>query len=86
MAEQPISPQFLYDMNRLARVLDEAFNGPVVEGTKRRVGFVLLTAEFDKIEGGRVNYISNGDRASMVAMMREYLARVDGRYAEGGRA
>jgi hypothetical protein len=42
-----------------------------------------LTAEFGKIEGGRVNYISNGNREDMLAMMREYLARAEGRYQDG---
>lgn len=47
-----------------------------------KIGFVLLTSEFGQIEGGRVNYISNGTRDDMLAMMREYLARVEGRYKE----
>ena len=50
---------------------------------KPKVGFILLTAEFGKIDGGRVNYISNGEREDMIAMMREYLARVEGRYSDG---
>jgi hypothetical protein len=50
------------------------------------VGFVLLTSNFGEIDGGRVNYVSNGRREDMIAMMREYLARVDGNYHEGGQA
>ena len=46
------------------------------------MGFVVLVAEFGRIEGGRVNYISNGERDDMVAMLREYLARLEGRVAE----
>ncbi|WP_235890534.1 hypothetical protein [Martelella alba] len=70
-------------MNELARRVDEWFNGPRLPGVKRGVGFVLLVAEFGKIDGGRVNYISNGSREDMVAMLREYLARLEGRAADG---
>jgi hypothetical protein len=66
-------------MNELARFLDKVLNG---NRKPKQIGFILLTAEFGKIEGGRVNYISNGNRADMIAMMREYLARVEGRYQE----
>ncbi|WP_347558523.1 hypothetical protein [Robbsia sp. KACC 23696] len=65
-------------MQALAHALSQTL-GP-------NVGFVLLTANFGQIGGGRVNYISNGRREDMVAMMREYLARVDGNYHEGGKA
>ena len=43
-------------------------------------------AEFGDIAEGRVNYVSNGDKATMVAMLKEYLARLEGRYQDGGRA
>lgn len=70
-------------MNALANLIDGLFNG---DDEPKRVGFVLLMAEFGKIDGGRVNYISNGERADMIAMMKEWLARAEGRYFEGGRA
>lgn len=78
----PIQPEFRRAMNKLARDLDVAFNGKRRPGKKPKVGFILLTAEFGKIEDGRVNYISNGERADMIAMLREYLARVEGRHHE----
>ena len=78
----PIQDQYLKSMNKLAKVIDEWFNGKRKPGRKPKVGFVLLTAEFGKIDGGRVNYISNGERADMIAMLREYLSRVEGRYSE----
>lgn len=77
----PIQGQYREAMNRLAKALDTTLN-PVLG--ERRVGFVLLTAEFGHIEGGRVNYISNADRADMIAMMKEYIARAEGRYVEAG--
>lgn len=76
---QPIQDEHREAMNRVAEVLDRRFNP---NRHKRTVGFVLLIAEFGKIEGGRVNYISNGERGDMIAMMKEYIARAEGRYAE----
>lgn len=73
----PIDDRYQAAMTRVAEALDRQFN-PVVG--QRKVGFVLLISEFGKIEGGRVNYISNGDRADMIAMMKEYIARAEGRY------
>lgn len=75
-------------MNVVAESLDLAFNGPpppAPQTWEKRWGFVLLTAEFGAIEGGRVNYISNGERDDMVVMLREILARFEGQpYQEGG--
>lgn len=81
MAE-PIQKEHHALMNALAHGVDEALNGPRQIGIKSKIGFVLLVAEFGKIDGGRVNYISNGQRADMLAMCREYLARAEGRYSE----
>jgi len=77
----PILQKYRRRMNDLAAFLDVEFNGPA---RPRKVGFVLLSAEFGKIEGGRVNYISNGSRDDMIAMMKEFIARAEGRYSEGG--
>jgi hypothetical protein len=79
----PIMQKYRRQMNDLAAFLDVEFNGA---DHPRKVGFGLLTAEFGKIDGGRVNYISNGDRTDMLAMMKEFIARAEGRYAEGGKA
>ena len=83
MTPGPIQEQYRKQMNRLAKLIDEFFNGRRKPNRKPTVGFILLTAEFGKIEGGKVNYISNGNREDMIAMLREYLARVEGRYSEG---
>lgn len=77
---RPIQPDAHGPMNRLARNIDRGLNGKA-KGTDRRFGFILLVAEFGKIEDGRVNYISNGERSDMVAMLKEYLARIEGRVA-----
>lgn len=75
----PIQQQYRALMNATAEGLDKIFNG---DQHPKKVGFVLLSFEFGKTEGGRVNYISNADRADMIAAMNEWLARAEGRYAE----
>lgn len=75
----PIQPEYHRAMNELAHGIDGVLNGPRQPGVKPKLGFVLLVAEFGKIEDGRVNYISNGERQDMLAMLREYLARAEGR-------
>lgn len=87
MSHGPVREQYRARMNKLARSIDRDLNGPRRPGREHRLGFVLLVAEFGKIEDGRVNYISNGERESMIAMLREYLAGLEGRYSDaGGRA
>ncbi len=78
MAE-PIEREFHAVMNATAEGLDKIFNGTT---RPPKVGFVLLTFEFGRTEGGRVNYISNAERGDMIAAMKEWLARAEGRYAE----
>jgi len=77
----PIQAQHRMMMNALADVLDRAFNGEV-HGHDRKVAFVLLSANFGDIAGGRVNYISNGERADIITMMKELIARFEGRYSD----
>ena len=80
----PIEAKHHANMNALAQGIDEILNGKRRPGKKRQLGFILLVAEFGKIDNGRVNYISNGERADMLAMLREYLARAEGRYSDAG--
>ena len=67
-------------MQGLASGVDSILNGDMMDplNTGRKYGFVLLVAEFGDIAEGRVNYVSNGDKATMVAMLKEYLARLEG--------
>lgn len=81
MAE-PIEEQHHAMMNALAAGVDDILNGEDTPPEERKLGFTLLVAEFGKMDGGRVNYISNGNREDMLTMLREFLARVEGRYAE----
>ena len=68
----------------LALGLDKALNGG---RQPKPIAFCLLVTEFGKIEGGKVSFVSNADRADMIAMVKEWLARTEGRYQEtsGGR-
>lgn len=75
----PIPERYRARMNQLAKKIDRDLNGTA---KPKQIGFILLMAEFGQIDNGRVNYISNGNREEMVAMLREYLARVEGRYVE----
>lgn len=80
----PIEPVFIRAMNLLAEGIDETFNGPKLTGIPRRpkIGFALFVFEFGRLEHGRVNYISNGDRQDMIAAMKEWIARAEGAYVE----
>jgi hypothetical protein len=82
---QPIRERYRAEMNATAAALDELFNG-AAKGKDRKVAFMLLVSEFGQIDGGRVNYISNGERSDCRAMLKELLARWDGQPEQSGRA
>ncbi len=78
---EPIHPEHDPQLHAaLASTIDALFNGENCPQDQKRVGFVLLTANFGDIAEGRVNYVSNGARDDMVSMLREFLARAEGRY------
>lgn len=65
----------------IARGLDTVFNGDA-KGSERKMGFALFWFEFGATEGGRVNYVSNAERADMITAVKEWLARAEGRLQE----
>jgi hypothetical protein len=67
--------------HQLASLIDRILNGDEKPG---EICFVLLTCKFGAYQGGQVNFVSNGDRASVIAMMKEYIARSEGRYHSTG--
>lgn len=81
---RPIQPQFEADMRDLARDLDTRFNGPILPGLPRTAknGFVLLAFEFGEHETGLINYISNAQRGDMLAAMKAFIARAEGRMVD----
>ena len=71
-----IESQHRDTMNALARYMDDAFKG---------YGFALLVFPFADNRGymnGRMNYISNAQRADMLVAMKEFIAHNEGRTAE----
>lgn len=76
---QPIQEDLRALMNALATVIREAVNP---DGEKRN-GFCLLVFPFGQPTGEhRCNYICNADRDDMIATMREFIARAEGRFLE----
>lgn len=66
---EPVEEQHRIVMTAVASMLSEAFEG---------YGFALLVFPFNG-DKGRVNYISNAERPDMLAAMKEFIARAEGR-------
>lgn len=79
----PIQPHMIAVLNSLASALDDMFNG-TDRSVPKKTGFVVLTFTFD-VEGA-VNYISNAKREDMIASMKEFIARHEGRFHEASAA
>jgi hypothetical protein len=77
MNHDPIAAEWRQEMNDVAALLDEYFNG---RGHPKRVGFALLTYNFG--EAGCVNYIGNGVRGDVLVALKELVARWEGRDSE----
>lgn len=76
--DSEIETEYREKMNRLARLLDEFFNGDK-KGTDRENGFALLVFKFGDADKSRCNYISNGaSRSDMASLFREMAARFEG--------
>ena len=67
LGDAPVEPQYIVQMNTIARAIDVMFNGDA-KGKDRKNGFVLLVFPFDDMEG-RCNFLSNGaDRREIVIL------------------
>ena len=85
LGDAPIEPQRRDQMVRVAKALDELFNGEA-KGHDRKTGFVLLVFPFGANDG-RCNYISNGaDRHDIVTLMKEQIKRFEGQPEVRGKA
>ena len=82
---KPIVEKHRVQMNALAGTIDELFNGKA-RGKDRKVGFALLVFDFNRIEAGRMNWISNGRREDMIVALKEMIAQLEGRAHGGGNA
>lgn len=77
LGDAPIQEEYRHQMNDVATTLDEAFNGNA-KGSRRQTGFVLLVFPLGSNDG-RCNFISNGaDRADIVCLFKEMIARFEG--------
>jgi hypothetical protein len=87
LGDAPIQPEYVEQMNQLARFIDQKFNG-LAKGKARKAGFVLLVFPFGENDGARCNFSSNGaDRADLAVLFKEMAARMAGMpEVKGGRA
>lgn len=76
--EQPVEPKYREQMNELGRLINEFFNP---DGNKK-TGFALFVFPFGQGDDHRSNYISNANREDMLATLKEFIARAEGRYVE----
>lgn len=81
----PISAEMHDLMNGLARTLDDIFNGENCPAGEKKIGFFLTTFNFNE-DAGRFNYISNADKRDVHTMLKDILARIEGRMQSAGRA
>lgn len=77
--DKPVSDEYRAQMEATMRALDSFFNGEGVKGTDRKNAIVVMVFPFGDAPDGRVNFMSNGvDRADMVALFKEMIARFQG--------
>ena len=85
LGDAPIQAEYIEEMNAIATVLNETFNGKL-KGDARKTGFVLLVFPFGEKEG-RCNFISNGaDRRDIVTLFKEMIRRFEGQPEVKGKA
>ena len=80
----PIEPEYRDVLNGLAFGLDKILNGEDCLPENRKVGFFLTFFNFG--DAGRFNYISNADALDVLAMLKDVVARIEGRRSPPGRA
>lgn len=77
IGDAPIEAKYHTLMNELAVVLDKILNG----NTKPKPnGFCLMVFPFEDFNG-RCNYISNAQRDEVLILLKEQVARFEGRLA-----
>ena len=79
--EQPIEPVLRELMNDIGHALGGALKKATADSGER-YGFALLMFGLSGSETMRMNYIANVEREDMLAAMREFIARNEGRYEE----
>jgi hypothetical protein len=79
--EQPIEPNLTKIMNDIGYIIGGALTEHT-KGTGEKYGFALLMFGLTGNESNRMNYICNCNREDMLASMKEFIARNEGRYEE----
>ena len=86
LGDAPVDEQYHAQMTAIMQTLDELLNGPKGPGYVKRNGIVIMMFPFENFDG-RCNYMSNGaDRADIVTLMREMIARFEGQPELKGQA
>lgn len=76
----PIQPEMHNFLNAMAKGLDIMFNGQDCPPDKKKTGFFLFAFDYnDGPEQGRMNYISNSNRADVLVSLKEMVAQLEGR-------
>jgi len=82
LGDAPIEDKYREQMQRLAQTLDEILNPDQTKN--KETGFCLMMFDFG--DGpGHCNYISNANRADVVTLLKEQLARFEGQPEVTGR-
>lgn len=76
IGDSPIEPRLTARMNMLALDIEAALNEGA-GGDLREWDYVLIVFPHPGHEGS-VNYISNADRTTIVALLKQQLARLEG--------
>lgn len=82
LGDAPIEPKYVDLMNELAHAIDDVLN---LGQPKKETGFVLLVFPLED-HRGRCNYVSNGRREDVIVLLKEQLARFEGRMGNDGTA
>lgn len=80
LGDAPIESTFRELMKKIARTLDQILNEP----GKKTNGFILLVFPFEGREG-LASLVSNADRADVIILLKEQLARFEGMPEATGR-
>jgi hypothetical protein len=78
LGDAPVEEEYHQKMVATMGAVDQLFNGPPGPDREKKTGIVIMVFPYgDKT--GRCNYMSNGaDRADIVTLMREMIARFEG--------
>ena len=77
--EGPVEEKMRGIMNDIGHLIGDA-----IHNVDPNYGFALLVFECGERVDSRMNYISNAHREDMLAAMKEFIARNEGRYGEYG--